>query len=778
MLRLFIILGFLLIVFSLFYIFVLDTTLKNEANRLAHKNHVMNNTMIKDHIDVLSQSYEDDTLLWETKTYDDTNLIPDALKPVEIVKLSQVFTDEISNDVYLILKHSTKDEVAFKKFYEVLSVIGLSFGQNGYIINSNGIIKYHINPLLVETNLFASQIYPGSVYRALDEDLSQKQAGFLNFKKDDQNFILSFTKLDDNYFYMSHVEQYAYLEIFTPVIWGFMSLSFLMILIFVIFGLLVVKRRFDDEIVFNKLTRTMKSSLLILEVGGLGQVRQANTLFKTLTSDVTFKTIADLTTEKIDMTQLLKNKQPFYIEMDKLNPSISVRFLINKYSRNYQLIGEIIDSSSNVLDKYRNLARTYPLTGLKNRLALEEMIETLDKKEKFSFIIMGIRALDEVAKSIGREKTNELVNIFIELIQSKMYPNMLLFQIDKNEFVVLQRKDPNYDVTVGWARQMIEAIDTSILLPDLPIKLQLDVGILHNRGAVANYTTKEMIDALEITLERATLSTTNNLMIFSERYLDFRNKASQLEKDIREGIKNDEFVMYMQPQYDLIQKRVSGFELLLRWDNPKYIKESPALYIKQAEKSNLIIDLGRMINEKVFQIAKKLEGKDIDISFNISPRQLMQPGFINELIALKDKYQVDPNKIAIELTETLLILQMDVITEKFNALKDLNFKIQLDDFGTGYSSLNYLKRLPIDNIKVDKVFVDEIETSAKSRHILKTIMTLGKNLSMGVIIEGVETEKQLEFIKKETNAIIQGFYISKALPEKEAFEFIRKKVNL
>ena len=121
---------------------------------------------------------------------------------------------------------------------------------------------------------------------------------------------------------------------------------------------------------------------------------------------------------------------------------------------------------------------------------------------------------------------------------------------------------------------------------------------------------------------------------------------------------------------------------------------------------------------------------------------------------------------------------MDVIIEKFNALKELNFKIQLDDFGTGYSSINYLKRLPIDNIKIDKLFVDEIETSSKARQILRTMILLGKNLKMGVIIEGVETDKQVEFIKKETTSIIQGFYVSRALPENEALEFIKKKVIL
>src|SRR5690606_10373797 len=238
---------------------------------------------------------------------------------------------------------------------------------------------------------------------------------------------------------------------------------------------------------------------------------------------------------------------------------------------------------------------------------------------------LGIKSFDDVSKNIGRDKTKEVTSVLIELIEEKLYPNMHLFHIDRNEFVVLQMKDINYDVTVGWARKMIDLIDKKILLTDLPVKLELDCGVVHNRGVISNFSALEIIDALEVTLERARVSTTSSLMIFTERYLDFRNKANQIEIDIRKGIEKDEFQMHMQPQYDLAEKRVVGFELLLRWNNPKYIKESPAVYIRQAEKSNLIIDLGRVINDKVFQIAKKLEPFEIDVSFNISPRQLLQP---------------------------------------------------------------------------------------------------------------------------------------------------------
>jgi len=774
----FILLGSFILIFSLFYFFLVDTTLRNEANRVFFENHQLNHMTLQNRIEVLKTSYADNELNWDTKDYTELNLIPDALQSFEIQALNRVFNDEVSDAIYLILKHPTLDQVAYMDFETVLSNIGISFFETGIIINQNGMIRYQSNHSLNHTNFFTSNLFSSSVYERLDVELYENASGFLNYDLAGRPHILAYTTLGSGYIYINSDLMYAYNEAFTPVTWGFMALGILVLIAFVIFSLLVLKRRFDDELVYEKLTQTVKSNVFVLEVGGLGQVRQANKLFISYTKDIEFTTLQDLSNDVIDMQQTLKNKEPFYLDLDKLEQKVRTRFIVNKYGRNYQLIGELIDSKSNVLDKYKDLALINQDTGLKNRLALEEFIDTLDRKEKYSFVVMGLRGFDEVSKNIGREKSKEMIQVFIKLIESKLYPNMLLFQLDKNEFIILQLKDFNYDVTAGWAKNMIDVIDKKILLEDLPIKLELDCGVMHNRGIVSNFESKEIINALEVTLERARTSSTTNLVVFSERYLDYRNKASQLEIDIRKGIEKDEFQMYMQPQYDLVEKRVVGFELLLRWNNPKYIKESPATYIRQAEKSNLIIDLGRVINEKVFQIAKKLEGMEIDVSFNISPRQLLQPGFINELIMLRDKYEVDTNRIAIELTETLLILQLDLIIEKFNALKELNFKIQLDDFGTGYSSLNYLKRLPIDNIKIDKLFVDEIETSSKARQILKTIIALGKNLKMGVIIEGVETEKQVEYIKKESSAIIQGFYVSRALPMQEALDFIKKQVKL
>ncbi|WP_025725344.1 EAL domain-containing protein [Acholeplasma granularum] len=778
LLRLFIILGFLLTTFVLFYIFLLDTTLKNESSKLSFEKHLLDHEVLNDRLNTLLISYQNDEITWPTKDYDDSILIIQNFENIEIGKLSSLFNDEISNEIYLILKHETLNQVAYLPFKEVLSTTGLSLKPHDAILNKDGFIVYHEDILKIGENFFTSDLLPSNLYNELDQLMSNEESHYINYKSNNEHHILSYTTLTNNYKYVTTQLRSDYLVLFYPVIWSYLALSVLTLILFLVFSLLTIKRRFDDDVVFTKLSKTKESNLFILEVGGLGQIRNSNSYFNKSISDFNAKLITDLTSQYLDIKTLLKNKIPFYLNLDKLNQPLKARFFINKHGRNYQLIGEVINEQSNVLDKYKDLAILNRDTGLKNRLGLEEKLNELDRRSKFSLAIFTIKDIDKIKESIGKARTNEVINSFLNIIQSNIYQDMEIFHTDRSEFTILYTKDSHYDVTVSWARNLIIAVDKTVLIPDLPVKPIIDCGILHNQGNVSNMSSKEIIDALDITLERANVSSSSNLQIYTERFLDFRNQTNQLEQDIRKGILKDEFEMYMQPQYDLSLHRIKGFELLLRWNNPKYQKESPATYIKQAEKSNLIIDLGRVINEKTFIIAKTFEDTDLEFSFNISPRQLLQPGFINEFIDLKDKYQIDPAKIAIELTENILILQLDIITDKLQALKDIGFKIQLDDFGTGYSSLAYLKQLPIDIIKIDKTFVDEIETSGQSRQILRTMINLGKNLKLGVIVEGVETEKQVEIIKKESGAMIQGFFISKPIPLNEAKALLKKGINV
>ena len=247
-----------------------------------------------------------------------------------------------------------------------------------------------------------------------------------------------------------------------------------------------------------------------------------------------------------------------------------------------------------------------------------------------------------------------------------------------------------------------------------------------------------------------------------------------MEEDLRKAIKKDELTVYIQPQCDASNRRIIGFEALVRWNNPKYINDSPQHFIELAEKNNMIIPIGKIITRQALQIAKKLEGQGITISINVSPAQLIQDGFVTQMIEMTEEEKVNPNMIALEITETFLVQNIKLMAEKLKVLKKHGFIIHLDDFGTGYSSMLYLKDLPIDAIKIDKEFIKYINTDKSSRIIVSKIISLATSLDMKIIAEGVEDEKQYQFLKKNGCEVIQGFLISKAVPYEEALELIEK----
>ena len=210
--------------------------------------------------------------------------------------------------------------------------------------------------------------------------------------------------------------------------------------------------------------------------------------------------------------------------------------------------------------------------------------------------------------------------------------------------------------------------------------------------------------------------------------------------------------------------KICGCEMLIRWNNPKYYHQSPAYFIQMAEQNGLIIQLGRFINETAMKIAKQLEPYGIDLSVNVSPVQILQAGFVQEFIDVAEKYEVNKERISLEITETFLMENFDIVNEKLKILKRYGFHIHLDDFCTGYSSMLYLKELPINAIKIDKEFTKFLNIDTYSRAIVNKIASLAKNLELDIIAEGVEDEKQVQFLSKNGCNIIQGYIISKAVP--------------
>jgi EAL domain-containing protein (putative c-di-GMP-specific phosphodiesterase class I) len=250
--------------------------------------------------------------------------------------------------------------------------------------------------------------------------------------------------------------------------------------------------------------------------------------------------------------------------------------------------------------------------------------------------------------------------------------------------------------------------------------------------------------------------------------------TEEMEKALVKGLKENEFRMFLQPQYNVTTERIDGFEALLRWNNPKYKDKSPQVYVELAEQRGHMLDIGRFVIKESFRLAKALESYDIHISINVSPIQILQVGFAGEIIETAESLNLNPNNIAIEITESFLMENFMLVNEKLKLLKQKGFRIHLDDFCTGYSSMLYLKDLPVDSIKIDREFTKYVETSNVNLNIVKTICSLANNLDLGIICEGVETEEQRDIIQKLGCDVIQGFLISKAVSFDMAKELLEK----
>lgn len=240
----------------------------------------------------------------------------------------------------------------------------------------------------------------------------------------------------------------------------------------------------------------------------------------------------------------------------------------------------------------------------------------------------------------------------------------------------------------------------------------------------------------------------------------------QLESDLRHALENEELVVYVQPQWDA-QKRMIGAEGLLRWLHPERGMVSPGVFIPLAEESRLILPIGDWVLRQACRWLSKWQKEQqmagFVLSVNVSAVQFAQEGFVQQVESILNEYQTPPSALQLELTESMLAHDQQDIISKMEALKALGLLISLDDFGTGYSSLSYLHRLPIDQLKIDQSFVANIEKGTKNASLAESIISLGHNLGMEVIAEGVETSAQFDWLKEQGCDLFQGFGLARPM---------------
>jgi len=251
--------------------------------------------------------------------------------------------------------------------------------------------------------------------------------------------------------------------------------------------------------------------------------------------------------------------------------------------------------------------------------------------------------------------------------------------------------------------------------------------------------------------------------------------TAQETKEMIDALNNKEFVVYYQPKFNLNSKRFISSEALIRWNSPKYGLIPPARFIAKAEAAGLIHDLDTFVFQTVCKDLKdaKMKGKRlIPVSINFSLYEFYSPNFIQYLIETIDKHDIPRHLIEIEITETTTQVNSFLCISVIKKLRDEGIRILMDDFGVGYSNFNNLRKMPIDSIKIDKIFIDDIVSDAKTRNIVGFLISLGKVNGLEVIAEGVDNIEQVEILKRLKLDTIQGFFYSRPLPKKEYEQFL------
>lgn len=254
----------------------------------------------------------------------------------------------------------------------------------------------------------------------------------------------------------------------------------------------------------------------------------------------------------------------------------------------------------------------------------------------------------------------------------------------------------------------------------------------------------------------------------------------EMEKKIYQALKNNEFTVHYQPQISIFSKKIVGVEALIRWMHPTEGMISPDQFIPIAEKSNLIHEIGLYVLNQAcseFSLLAKDGLCDGILAVNFSSRQFQMNNITTSLYQVLLKSDLDPNKLELEVTETLLMQDQENVSLILNEFRELGITIAIDDFGTGYSSLSYLNTLPIDKLKIDKSFIDNILTDEGSKSICKAIIAMGKSLDLKTIAEGIETKEQMDLVGSLGCDEIQGYYFAKPMDMQALRKFIHEYTN-
>jgi diguanylate cyclase (GGDEF)-like protein len=451
---------------------------------------------------------------------------------------------------------------------------------------------------------------------------------------------------------------------------------------------------------------------------------------------------------------------------------LNIALIIFGWRRYRQLSQEVVERSE-AEERARVLAETDPLTGCLNRRSVGSAIDRLiataaERGEVVAVVMIDLDNFKAINDFNGHSAGDQILVECANRIGAQLPERGVLARLGGDEFACVTAFDPRHKNTVDrLAARIIEAIARPVTCHGIVIDVTVSVGLTRSDArrldGVGQSDAETLLHMADIAMYHAKKEGRNRYYWFEapmENELQFRK---QLENGIRRGIPAGEFVPFYEQQIDLQTGKLTGFEMLARWNSPELGQVSPDVFIPVAEEIGAIADLSESVIAQALRDARDWDA-ELSLSVNISPLQLRDPWFAQKLLRMLVAANFPPQRLEIEITESCLHENIGVVRSLLASLKNQGIRVSLDDFGTGYSSLAQLRSLPFDRIKIDRSFVTSLPDNPDSAAIVHAIALLGKGLGLPITVEGIENEDVLALVRQYGDITGQGYLYGRPQP--------------
>jgi diguanylate cyclase (GGDEF)-like protein len=429
-------------------------------------------------------------------------------------------------------------------------------------------------------------------------------------------------------------------------------------------------------------------------------------------------------------------------------------------------------------DKLTHLAHHDPLTDLPNRVLLTEKLEhsiriSARNNRSLALMFIDLDRFKHVNDSMGHPVGDTLLRHVAQRLCVSIRESDTVARISGDEFVVIVEDAKNVADVTHVARHLLHSLQDTFIINDIEISVTASIGIsMYPQDAQDIAYLMAHADAA---MYKAKESGKNTFTFYSSEFTSQAAEFVYMENALKKALVKEQFFLLYQPQFSADLNEIVGVEALIRWQHPSDGLISPDRFIPIAEQNGTIRDIGKWVLNTACKQAAQWQKQGYKLgkmAVNLSAVQFYNTDFVEEVVGILEQTALSASSLELEITESLVMDNTDEAIKKLQRFRQMGISVSLDDFGTGYSSLSYLKQLPIDRLKIDRSFINDIPDDEDDKAITDAIIGLAKTLKLEVIAEGVETESQVAFLG-DKNCDYQGYYFSKPLPASELPDFIK-----